>query len=300
MSFPESERPIPRPTPVRPRVYHSVISDVVVETPDTVTLELFTGHEPLEYKAGQFINIDPHQFEAIAGFGAYLQHVKGRKEPARSYSMCSAPHESRLRITVKQEPYVAGVTAYPPLLTPFLVRAAVKGTPVQFTGFSGPYVLPDDIESRTDHLVHIVAGSGSVPNFAILKDALHRRLKLRHTFLYSNKTWADICFRQELETLERRYPQQLKVVHTLTREKETTVFGEKVRPGRLNPELLEELIPDRPTSLVYACGPAITSWERRKALETREPATPRFMETVISYLHELGIEDKRIKRETYG
>ena len=40
--------------------------------------------------------------------------------------------------------------------------------------------------------------------------------------------------------------------------------------------------------------------DRRKALETRTPATPRFMETVLGHLHALGISDKRIKRETYG
>ncbi|RKI25556.1 oxidoreductase, partial [Corallococcus sp. AB004] len=43
-----------------------------------------------------------------------------------------------------------------------------------------------------------------------------------------------------------------------------------------------------------------TPWDRRKALETRTPATPRFMEAVLGHLHELGIPDKRIKREAYG
>ena len=37
------------------------------------------------------------------------------------------------------------------------------------TGFGGPYVLPPDIETRTDHVVHVCAGSGIVPNYAILK-----------------------------------------------------------------------------------------------------------------------------------
>jgi ferredoxin-NADP reductase len=156
------------------------------------------------------------------------------------------------------------------------------------------------VEQRTDHIVHIAAGSGAVPNFSIIKDALHRGLKLRHTLLCSNKTWGDMLFREQLDALEAQHPDKLHVVHCLTRETDETRFGPKVRKGRVSQALIEELIPDRQTCLVYACGPAITPWERRKAMETKTPATPRFMETVLGHLHTVGIEDKRIKREVYG
>ena len=39
-----------------------MVADVVVETPDTSTLVLFTGNDRLDYKAGHFLTIDPHQF----------------------------------------------------------------------------------------------------------------------------------------------------------------------------------------------------------------------------------------------
>src|SRR5262249_52094375 len=139
-----------------------------------------------------------------------------------------------------------------------------------------------------------------VPNFSIVKDALHRGLKPRHTVLCSHKTWSDILYREPFEELERTYPDKLRVVHTLTREPDEARFGPRVRKGRINQALFEELIPDRATCIVYACGPAITPWDRRKALETGTPATPRFMEAVLSQLRTLGIDDKRIKRETYG
>ena len=42
-----------------------MIAEVVVETPDTVTLVLFTGNDRLDYKPGHFLTIDPHQFEAL-------------------------------------------------------------------------------------------------------------------------------------------------------------------------------------------------------------------------------------------
>jgi len=203
-------------------------------------------------------------------------------------------------ITVKDEDYIPGFTRYPPLLSPYLVHAPLTGTRMKVLGFMGPYVLPDDVEERTDHLIHIVAGSGAVPNFAMVKDALHRGLKPRHTVLCSNKTWGDILYREAFEALERAHPDKLRVVHTLTRELDESRYGPSVRKGRIAEALLEELIPDRDTCLIYVCGPAISPWDRRKALETRTPATPRFMETVLGHLHTLGIEDKRIKRESYG
>jgi ferredoxin-NADP reductase len=284
----------------RPREYEVTVADVRMETHDTATLYLDFGPERPEYRAGQFINIDPHQFPALGRLSTYLQEHKARKEPARSYSMASAPHEPLVSITVKDEDYIPGFTKYPPLLSPYLVHGRLTGSRMKVLGFMGPYVLPDDVEERTDHLVHIVAGSGAVPNFAMVKDALHRGLKPRHTVLCSNKTWVDILYREAFEALERAHPDKLRVVHTLTRETDESRFSPGVRKGRIGEALLAELIPDRATCLVYVCGPAITPWDRRKALETRTPATPRFMEAVLGHLHDLGIEDKRIKRESYG
>src|ERR1041384_7995848 len=80
-----------------------MVADVIVETPDTATLVLFTGNDRLEYAAGHFLTIDPHQFEALERFIAFLEDLKGKKEPPRAYSMSSAPHERYLAITVKEE-----------------------------------------------------------------------------------------------------------------------------------------------------------------------------------------------------
>ncbi len=286
--------------PQRPREYEVTVAEVRRESHDTVTLFLDFGPEAPTYRAGQFINLDPHQFRAVSRLAAFLQEKKGRKEMARSYSIASAPHEPRLALTIKEEEYIVGLTQYPPLLSPYLVHAPLTGTRIKVLGFMGQYTLPEDVEQRTDHLVHIVAGTGAAPNFGLIKDALHRGLKVRHTLLCSNKTWGDILYREPLEALERAHPDKLRVVHTLTRETDESRFSPAVRKGRVSHALLQELIPDAATCLAYVCGPAITSWDRRKALETRTPATPRFLETVLGHLHELGVDDKRIKREAFG
>jgi 3-ketosteroid 9alpha-monooxygenase subunit B len=277
-----------------------MVADVVVETPDTSTLVFFTGNDRLEYRAGHFLTIDPHQFEALERFTAFLEDLKGKRELPRAYSMCSAPHERYLAVTVKEEQYLSGTTKYPPLLSPLLVKRTVRGMRLKVTGFTGPYTLSDDVESQTDHIVHICAGSGSVPNFSMLKFALQHHPRLRHTFVYSNKTWEDVIFRDALTELEAQNADRLRVIHTLTREPDVARCGPLVRKGRVNAALIRELVPDVTSSIVYVCGPGISKWDREAAREKGESPQPRFLETVLTDLLSLGVPNARIKRESYG
>ena len=276
-----------------------MVAEVIPQTHDSVTIVFFTGNDHLEYRAGHFLTIDPHQFESLKRFIAFFEDVKGRRETARAYSMSSAPHENLLAVTVKEERYVTGTTKYPPLLSPVLVRAIAPGQRMVVTGFSGPYVLPDDIESKTDHLVHLCAGSGSVPNLSILKSALHQHSRLRHTFIDTNKTWDDVIFRKELAELEGMHPDRLRVVHTLTRQNDAR-HGNQVRSGRISAGLLCEWIPDPKACWVYACGPAISMFERVAAKESGRPPEPRFMESALALLGEIGVPAQQIQRESYG
>lgn len=286
--------------PKRIKELEVMVADVIVETPDTSTLVFFTGNDRLDYKAGHFLTIDPHQFEALDRFTSFLEHLKGKAEPPRAYSMCSAPHERYLAVTVKEERFVPGLTKYPPLLSPLLVKRTVRGMGLVVTGFTGPYTLPPDITSKTDHIVHICAGSGSVPNLSILKFALDHHPTLRHTFIYSNKTWSDVIFRDTLADLSARHPERLKVVHTLTREENASVFGPSMRKGRLDQALLSEMIPDPTAPMVYLCGPGISKWDREAAKEAGIAPQPRFIESVLANLRAIGVPDSRIKRESYG
>jgi 3-ketosteroid 9alpha-monooxygenase subunit B len=286
------------PERYKPKTFEVVVTEVIQETPDTVTLVLDAPAIP-PYRAGQFLTIDPHVFPVIAGHVAYVEHLKGgKKELVRAYSMASAPHEP-LAITIKAEPYWPG-DLHPPLLSPLLVYATPVGTRFPVVGFTGPYTLPPDIEQRTDHIVHLVAGSGVVPNYSIVKDALRNHPKLRHTFIDSNKTWADIIFHEGLARLTSGYPDRFRLVHTLTRQTDLTGLPPGVRTGRVGPELLRELIPDPGTAFAYLCGPAIASWDRKKALEQRTAPNPRFLESTIANLQAVGFTPARIKREAYG
>ena len=282
----------------RVRPMQVVVSDVIWETSDTVTL-VYSGTDRFEYKAGQFLTIDPHQFPTLARFVQLFEQMKKRKEPPRAYSMASAPHEP-LAITIKAETWTPGDQLYPPLLSPFLVYEVTAGMPMTISGFTGPYVLPDDIEQRTDHVVHLCAGSGSVPDYAIVKASLRDHASLRHTFVYSNKTWDDIIFRDGLAALALANPGRLRLVHTLTRQKDMAGVPSDVRTGRVTTDLIREVVPDHDTCMFYACGPAIGPWDRLAAKQKGVEPTPRFMESVHAIIKELNVSKQRFKEEAYG
>src|SRR5262249_52763632 len=159
----------------------------------TATVYLEAAHRT--YRAGQYLSIAPHQFEPLAPLIRELEQQKGRREPQRKYSLASAPHEALLAITVKEEEFIPGRTKYLPLLSKHLVRALAPGQRFGAFGYSGPYVLPEQVPGL---VVHVVAGAGAVPNYSILKDALHRDLPARHLWLASNKRQADVLYHREL------------------------------------------------------------------------------------------------------
>ena len=293
------ETPAP---PERRRIkdLEAMVADVIRETPDTTTLVLFTGNERLEYEAGHFLTVDPHQFEGLERFTAYFEDIKGRPEPPRAYSMSSAPHERYIAITVKEERYISGVTKYPPLISPLLVQRTPRGSRLMITGFTGPYTLTPEILAKTNQLVHICAGSGSVPNFSIIKSALLLHPEVSHTLIYSNRTWDDIIFRDELEALARRHSGRLRVVHTLTRDSPNAPREPNIRFGRVGLNLIREFVPDPSSCHFFVCGPAISAPECAAARERGISPTPRFLESVLADLNALGVNRDQYTYESYG
>ena len=268
------------------------------DTPDTTTLFMSAGDGPVEYQAGHFCTIDPHQFGELEHFTAYLEDQKGQREKPRAYSMASAPHEKHLAITIKEERYESGETPYPPLLSPLLTYYIQEGRRLVISGFTGAYTFPADVYERAEHIVHVCAGSGIVPNRSLIKESLHRGDPLRHTLLFSNKTRGDVIYFEEFEKLRDQYPDQLDVIHCITREDPSGIRG--ARSGRISEGLLREVAPDPSKVMAYSCGPGITPYERRAARAKGETPEPRFVENMVALLQEHGLDKKQIRQESWG
>jgi len=277
-----------------------MVADVIQEAPDTATLILFTGNDKLNYEPGHFLTISPHQFPSLERWVNFFEDQKGKKEPPRAYSLSSSPDEKYLAITVKEERYITGVTPFPPLLSPILARRTYPGQKMVITGFTGPFTFNENTRRESGHILHICAGSGIVPAYSIIKYDLRYFSKHQHTLIYSNKNLSDVIFFHQLKKLEEEFPDRFKVIHTLTRESDNSLFNGKIRNGRVSKEIISECIVEPSGTGVFVCGPDHTVHFKKAAKERGEELKPSFMGSVLSHLDEIGIPKNKIKRESYG
>lgn len=296
---------------LRPR--KGVIHTISRETRDTYSLYIKVDPSERDYISGQFINIDPHQFPELSEQIENFEAKKGKKEPIRAYSMASIPTDEHVAITIKPEEYHPDEDAYPPLLSPLLGSDRLKGRDIEFQGYTGAYILKPGYEKNCSEVLHIVSGSGVVPNLALIRDELelNKNPDTIHTFVDINKTRADIIYRKQLDKLATRYPDRLKLHHFITREEFSIPDVGLSREGRNLSEVNWHL--GRPTIddyrgmiqnwnqvLVFSCGAGITKWQRKKAKAEGTDPAPRFLEGVHATMTELGVDRKRFKKEAYG
>ena len=183
----------------------------------------------------------------------------------RSYSIASAPNESRVELTVERIDDGE--------VSPYLTEEARPRDQIEIRGPVGGYFVWDPTPGGAVLLVG--GGSGVVPLMAMARQRAADGDHLPTRLLYSARSWDDVIYREELEHLQGN---GFEVVYTLTREQPPGWTGYGRRVDR---ELLAEVAP-RDLALTFVCGP-----------------TP-FVEAVAEALVGLGHEPSRIKTERFG
>jgi ferredoxin-NADP reductase len=194
----------------------------------------------------------------------------------RSYSIASAPEESRLSLTVEQ--------LKDGEVSPYLSEELRSGDKLELRGPIGGYFVWD--VSLGGPLFLVAGGSGIVPLMAMLRHrnavvgaAEAERHRLPARLLYSSRGWDEVIYRDELAHLVET-DNALEVRHTLTRAQPEGWSGFKRRIDRM---MLEEVAwPPSEKPQIFVCGP-----------------TP-LVESAAQALVELGHEPARIKTERFG
>jgi ferredoxin-NADP reductase len=228
------------------------VADVRAETDRVKTLGLdvpgWTGH-----RAGQHVDV---RLTADDGYQAQ-----------RSYSIASAPGGSRVELTV--ELIDDGE------VSPYLTEEARAGDGFELRGPIGGYFVWDPNPGGAVLLVG--GGSGVVPLMAMVRQRAADGDEVPTRLLYSEKSWDDVIYRDELERLSGN---GLTVVHALT---DSQPPGWTSYARRVDAEMLAEVAPSPATRpRFYACGP-----------------TP-FVEAVAEALVRLGHDARAIKTERFG
>jgi len=228
------------------------VVDVVPETPRVKTIAFdvpaWPGHLP-----GQHVDV---RLTAEDGYQAQ-----------RSYSIASAPDDTRLELTVERIDDGE--------VSPYLTDELRPGDRIELRGPVGGYFVWEP--SRGGPLLLVAGGSGVVPLMAMLRRRADVRSGVEATLLYSSRSWGDVIYSEELDRLNG---DGLMVVHTLTRSQPQGWQGYARRVDR---DMLAEVGPasaQRPQ--VFVCGP-----------------TP-FVEAVADALIALGHDPKTIRTERFG
>ncbi|MEM6967191.1 MAG: FAD-binding oxidoreductase, partial [Bacteroidota bacterium] len=186
-------------------IFHTLkVNKVKNETSDTVSLTFDipdTLKEKFKYDHGQYLTL---RFE-----------LNG-KEERRAYSMSSSPVESGITVTVKKvkDGKVSTHICSQVRLGEYVEVMAPQG---RFTIALNPDV------NRTFYLFG--AGSGITPLMSIAKTILEREPLSTVFLLYGNRNEDSIIFKSDLDTLEKKYANQLMVTHTLSQPKKEKAGG---------------------------------------------------------------------------
>lgn len=231
-----------------------VIAQIITQPNETKSF-YFKPDSPLDFVAGQYLTL-------IATIGG--------KEVRRTYSICSAPDEDSLFITVKR--IDNGV------FSRWLNDTVQVGQMLCCLPPNGQFTFVPNAQTKRS-LFLIGAGTGIAPLRSMLLTALVHEPLSEITLAYSNKSLENTLFLEELNALQNQYQTRLNLVYLWSNAKNLSM-------ARLNRDVLEKVvnqyIKHNPNdALFYTCGPA------------------DYMLMCKIVLLGMGFEASQIKKETF-
>ncbi|XP_078660877.1 cytochrome b5 reductase 4-like isoform X2 [Branchiostoma floridae x Branchiostoma belcheri] len=199
-----------------------------------------------------------------AGYHVYLRSlVSSYGQVSRPYTPVPASLTTPAQVDSQGIGMNLMIKVYPQgVLTPALAELQ-PGDHLDISDFDSTLALPP-LDDKTS-IAFLVAGTGftPVPGLAtqLLSDQKFDKVKI--TIFFFNKQARDILWRDQLEKLEQRYAQRLKVIHVLS-DPGSEWSG---RSGRVRSEVVEGDLPaPGPVTMVMVCGPVAFNQEAVKVL----------------------------------
>src|SRR4051794_6984812 len=168
------------------------------------------------------------------------------EEVRRNYSLCVAPQDGQVMVTVKR---IAGGA-----FSNWANDNLKPGMSLEVMAPHGSFTWAfRDGEAR--HYVGFAGGSGITPVISLLKTALLTEPDSRFTLFYGNRDSSSIIFLEALAGLKNRFMDRLEVHHFLAEEaEEFELFNGMLDRAKCD-EILETLIEPSEISAYFICGP---------------------------------------------
>ena len=215
--------------------FHSLTIDAVVdETADARSIRFRIPEELREtfkFKPGQHLTLKAK----IAG-----------EEIRRNYSLCVAPQDGEVSVTVKR---IAGGA-----FSNWANDTLRPGMAIEVMAPHGSFTH-DFASGAAHHYVGFAGGSGITPVISLLKTALLTEPESRFTLFYGNRDSGSIIFLEALAKLKNLFMERLEVHHFLAEEAEEFALFNGMLDRAKCDEILETLIDPAAVAAFFICGP---------------------------------------------
>jgi ring-1,2-phenylacetyl-CoA epoxidase subunit PaaE len=175
-----------------------------------------------------------------------LRATIGGEEVRRSYSICAAVQDARLRVAIKR---VQGG-----LFSTWANEALKPGAVLDVMPPEGRFNIPLEPASRR-HYLAVAAGSGITPVLSIVKTTLLAEPHSRFTILYGNRASSSVIFRDELGELKDQYLERLNLVYVMSREQQDIeLFNGRITGDKCR-QLFGRWLRVEDIDYAFVCGP---------------------------------------------
>ena len=216
--------------------FHALrVAEILPETDDALSIRFDVPPELAEafrFKAGQHLT---------------LKADIGAEEVRRNYSLCTAPDEGVMKVTVKR---IAGG-----VFSNWVAESLRAGDMIDVMTPHGSFTTPFDPQAARRY-VGIAGGSGITPIMSLIRTALSEEPASRFTLFYGNRDSQSVIFLEALAELKDRHMGRLEIFHFLAEEEgEVELFNGMLDAARCG-EAVDRLVVD-PGSVDawFICGP---------------------------------------------
>lgn len=216
------------------KFYPLSVAAVTHETRDCIAVTFAVPPElesSFQYQQGQHLTL--------------RTHIDG-EDVRRSYSICSAVQDQRLRVAIKRTP--GG------LFSTWANETLQPGTTLDVMPPMGHFNVPLDPAQHKQYMA-FAAGSGITPMLSIIKTTLMTEPNSRFTLFYGNRASSSVIFKGELGDLKDIYTDRLNIVYVMSREQQDIeLFNGRITKEKAK-DFLRLWVNPADYDTAFICGP---------------------------------------------
>jgi ring-1,2-phenylacetyl-CoA epoxidase subunit PaaE len=235
--------------------YSLRVAEIVPETDEANSIRFVVPPELKEtfrFKAGQHLSV---------------RAEIGGEEVRRNYSLCVAPTEDQLKVTVKR---IAGG-----VFSNWVGDNLKVGDTLDVMTPHGSFTVDFDPTARRRY-VAFAGGSGITPVISLIKTALGSEPDSRFTLFYGNRDSNSVIFLEQLAALKDRYLGRFELYHFLSDEEgDVELFNGMLDREHIDASIEDLVAEPNDVDAWFICGPGPMMDAAEAALTDRDIAKDR-------------------------